>query len=559
MGCGFIADAMATGGQNYNNHLWNLTTLAATYAIDGRAQAHRMANKHPGYSQASTDALFDRKEEEKKANPKIGWPSCRAISEKGCTSCVTCPHFSKADKRSPLHLFKPLPRPDVAAPSTVPTVTPSSPFPDIHRGRPAATVENAKHAILKLGITYTFDVFHNRKTLGGHAIDQWAGEISDDAVRMLRDLIRQRYGFDPGLLNVHEAVATLCLHNSFNPVQDYLNNLKWDGTPRLDRWVITYLGCDDTPLNRTIGRLTLIAAARRVRQPGCKFDQIIVLEGFVQGKGKSTSVEVLFGEENFTDQLVLGADPRTAQELLAGVWGAEIAELDGLPRTDIEKVKAFASRRIDRARPAYGRRAVVNQPRTAVCFATSNKDDYLRDDTGNRRFWPLRTGEIDLDALRRDRDQLWAEAAHYEKLGASIVLPKELWAAAAEQQEARREPDPWEDALASAIAKATPCPVNGGIEHRVFTDTLFNHLSIPPKDRADYMAKRIASCMRRMGWSKADKPIRIAGNQGRGFVRFEAASIPIQGQLPATPTAAVQQPAPTAAIQQFTPGLLATP
>jgi hypothetical protein len=122
MGCGFIADAMATGGQTYSNHLWNLTTLAATFAIDGRAQAHRMANKHPGYSQASTDALFDRKEEEKKANPKIGWPSCKAISEKGCTSCVTCPHFSKADKRSPLHLFKPLrcdpvtPRPDVAAP-----------------------------------------------------------------------------------------------------------------------------------------------------------------------------------------------------------------------------------------------------------------------------------------------------------------------------------------------------------------------------------------------------------------------------------------------------------
>jgi predicted P-loop ATPase len=459
----------------------------------------------------------------------------------------------------------------------LPAVTASSPFPDIQKGgRPAATVENAKVACLKLGISFAYDTFHNRKTVGGHAIDQFAGELSDDAVRMLRDLIRQRYGFDPGLACVNEAAITLCLYNRFDPVSDYLDGLKWDRVPRLDRWPITYLGCEDTALNRAIGRLTLIAGVRRVRQPGVKFDQIVVIEGFLQGKGKSTSIEILVGEENFSDQLVLGADPRTVQEQSAGIWGHEIAELDGLSRADIDKVKAFASRRIDRARPAYGRN-VVAQPRTCICFATSNRDDYLKDDTGNRRFWPLRAGEIDLDALRRDRDQLWAEAAHYEAQGVSIVLPQSLWAAAAEQQEARREPDPWEDALADVAGR--PCPVNGGIEYRVLTDDLFNGLNIPIKGRADYMAKRVASCMRRHGWTKPRDKIRIpaapqvgrpgypgfvpaqAARFGRGFTKFEAQ--PAAGTAGNVPQSARAQPAPAPAAstapQRFQPGLLSTP
>jgi hypothetical protein len=194
----------------------------------------------------------------------------------------------------------------------------------------------------------------------------------------------------------------------------------------------------------------------------------------------------------------------------------------------------------------------VSQPRTGIFFATTNDDHYLKDNTGNRRFWPVRTTTIDLDALRRDRDQLWAEAAHYEAQGASIVLSKNLWADAAEQQEARREPDPWEDALAGM--EGTPCTnaSNGAPEFRVLTSDLYDRLCILPKDRTDYSAKRIAGCMRHLGWAKPTNPIRVGGRQGKGFVKPVAPAGQAQPQV--QPQAQVQTPPPGVSAQQSNPG-----
>jgi predicted P-loop ATPase len=135
---------------------------------------------------------------------------------------------------------------------------------------------------------------------------------------------------------------------------DYLDALTWDGTPRLDRWLVTYAGAEDTELNREFGRIALVAAVRRARQPGIKFDPIIVLEGSM-GTNKSKAIETLAGVENFSDQSIFGARDREQQELLAGVWLYEIAELSNIRKTDVEHIKSFASRTHDRARPAYGR------------------------------------------------------------------------------------------------------------------------------------------------------------------------------------------------------------
>jgi hypothetical protein len=426
----------------------------------------------------------------------------------------------------------------------------AAPFPDLEKGgRPAKTYTNTMSACVKLGIICTYDTFHNRMTVGGHPIRELAGELSDNVCHILRKMIRVQFGFDPGLENVIHALTTLCLENSFNPVRDYLDGLKWDGVPRLDTWMVHYLGAEDTTFNRTVGRLMLTAAVRRVRHPGTKFDQIVVLEG-LQGTQKSTSIEVLAGTENFSDQTILGRDDRQVQELCAGVWLYEIADFAGMRKAEVEQVKSFGSRTEDRARPAYGR-CMVSRPRTCVFIATTNSDDYLKDDTGNRRFWPVRTSTIDIDALRHDRDQLWAEASHYETQGVSIVLPENLWPVAAEQQEARRPFDPFQGSLEGEPGILCTNPTTGLPEHRVLTDDLFLRLGVQVKDRTDYLAKQIAGTMRRLGWEKAPGMMRVGGKRGRGFMKPAAQAAPSSvQQAPQVVPAAVQSPGQTPAQPQ---------
>jgi putative DNA primase/helicase len=129
-----------------------------------------------------------------------------------------------------------------------------------------------------------------------------------------RQIVLMRFGFDPGPGYTFDALKMLCLNNTFDPVLDYLDGLVWDGRPRVDEWLIRYCGAKDTPLNRAIGRKVLVAAVRRVRVPGCKFDFILVLESKVQGIGKSTLLRILAGDENFSDAEILGQDKREQQE-----------------------------------------------------------------------------------------------------------------------------------------------------------------------------------------------------------------------------------------------------
>jgi hypothetical protein len=315
-------------------------------------------------------------------------------------------------------------------------------FPDTNEdGLPKATCTNASVAVTAMGIQCRKDLFHEKLLVGGEPINQWAGDMSDDVIQMIRKIIRFRYGFDPKVENTRDACTQLCLEHQFDPVCDYLEGLQWDGTPRLDTWLTRYMGAPDTELNRTIGRITLIAAVRRAFEPGAKFDQIVVFES-VEGRGKSTAVEILAGSENFSDQNIMGLHGKEQQEAMCGVWLYEIADLTGMKKADIESVKAFASRKVDRARPAYGRFR-VDRPRRTIFFATTNDDEYLKSQTGNRRFWPVVTGKIDLEALRRDRDQLWAEAAAREAEGCSVTLPERLWQAAGDEQERRKEGDDW--------------------------------------------------------------------------------------------------------------------
>lgn len=242
-----------------------------------------------------------------------------------------------------------------------------------------------------------------------------------------------------------EAVQTVAKSSAFHPVRDYLKRLKWDGTPRIGTWLITYMGAEDTPLIRAIGECWLIAACARIFRPGCQSDYTLLLEGS-QGIGKSSALRVLAGDEWFTDHLSDLGDKDSRIEL-HGRWIIEISELDRVRRGERERVKAFLTARFDQFRLPYGRRA-ESVPRSCAFAATTNDDSPFSDETGNRRFWPVRCSTIDVAGLQHDRDQFWAEAYFLYQADTIWWLDTtELNEAATNEQNERYEGDPWDDVI----------------------------------------------------------------------------------------------------------------
>ena len=255
----------------------------------------------------------------------------------------------------------------------------------------------------------------------------------------------QLRGVNVAPMVVGRTIGAVARDHRIHPVRDWLDHLRWDGTPRIETWTSTYLGAEPTAFHHTVGALWLISAVARIFRPGVKADHMLILEG-PQGARKSTALKVLAGEEWFTDELPeLGS--KDAAIHMQGVWIVEIAELDAIGRAEVSRIKAFLTRTTDRFRPPYGR-YTVEVPRQCVFAGTVNPDTYLRDETGNRRFWPLRCGTIDIAALARDRDQLWAEAVHRFREGAIWWIDDAaLLACAREEQEHRYHTDAWDDLI----------------------------------------------------------------------------------------------------------------
>jgi hypothetical protein len=255
----------------------------------------------------------------------------------------------------------------------------------------------------------------------------------------------QWFGFRKlGKDTTHQAVDKYARENSFHPIRDYLNGLEWDGFERLPEWLSTYLGAANTPYTKGIGRMFLIGMVARILRPGCKMDYMLVLEG-EQGTFKSSACAILAGDY-FSDHLP-NLNNKDSSLHLRGKWLIEVAELRAYSRAALDEFKEFLVRDTDRYRPPWGRKD-AHEPRQRVFIGTTNKELYLRDETGNRRSWPIKTGTIDLDSLRRDRDQLFAEAVWRLKQG-------EHWwpdgqferVTIAAEQEARYETDAWEEPI----------------------------------------------------------------------------------------------------------------
>ncbi|MDR0249851.1 MAG: hypothetical protein LBI35_00815 [Burkholderiales bacterium] len=250
---------------------------------------------------------------------------------------------------------------------------------------------------------------------------------------------------------VAEASEMVAKLNTFNPVAEYLDGLKHDGVKRVDLWLSDFLGCEDTPYNRIVGRLWLLGVVKRAYEPGCKFDYMPILEG-PQGHMKSTALEVLASKEWFgnTDLKIGDKDSMAA---LQGKLIYELAELDSFNRADITAIKSYITRLVDEFRPAYGRR-LVRQSRRVVFVGTTNQAEYLRDFSGNRRFWPIKVvSQIDVESLRFVRDQLFAEAVILYKSGARVYPTHEEQLVIDPEQRARELSNPWEDLIMEYCAK----------------------------------------------------------------------------------------------------------
>ena len=413
--CAFISDAMRTGGKDYTEPMWMLTTLSAVFMEDGHVTAHAMACGHPEYTYETTEEMWQRKL--KDAERGIGWPSCKAIEAAGCKACATCKHRSK--NKSPLHLGAATPpKPILNAGETISSNANRWPDGVDRHGIPRTGYANTLAAFRELRIKFTYDAFRQKEFTNGHKIETLNGELSDRAVTMLRDQIRSECGFWPTKEITREAITAVCLRNQNNPVTDYFDRLKWDGTPRLDNLLHTYLGADDTPLNAAFGRKLMCAIVRRSKQPGCKFDHQLVLQGN-QGVRKSTFCEDLaVFPDLYTDAGDLAATVKEQMEVSVGKQIIEYPEHAGFNQKIRERNKAALSRKIDRARMAYAHYA-VDAPRAGVSIATTNLGNYLNDPTGERRYWHVRVSKYDQQAFLRDKDQLYAEAVvrePYEKL-----------------------------------------------------------------------------------------------------------------------------------------------
>jgi predicted P-loop ATPase len=305
----------------------------------------------------------------------------------------------------------------------------------------------------------------------------------------LQHLGLKRIGKD----TMHQAVDIYAHEHSFHPVRDYLDALVWDSRPRITKLFSNYFGAEDSVYVATVGTMFIISMVARIYKPGCKADHMPVIEG-PQGILKSTACAVLGGPW-FSDNLPDISVGKDVSQHLRGKWLIEVSEMHAMDRTEAAKLKAFISRTTERYRPSFGRKEVI-EPRQCVFVGTTNRDTYLRDETGGRRFWPIVAGRIDVDAIARDRDQLFAEAVaafqNHEAWWPDKDFEREH---IMPQQAARYESDVWEENIAQYVAIKTQVTIGELAHQALFIET-------PRIGTADQ--RRIAAALERLGW-KRDK------------------------------------------------------
>ncbi|KGS21601.1 virulence-associated E family protein [Burkholderia pseudomallei] len=312
------------------------------------------------------------------------------------------------------------------------------------RGEALGTVANAREVLERhprFAGRFWLDTFHQEilTTWDGNEPRRWA-----DVDRIaIADVLQGEMGlfrFTPEL--VEQAVTVIAMKNQRDELSDWLKSLRWDEVPRLDAWLANTAGVPQDEYHTAVARNFIISMVARGLAPGCKVDTMPVFEGS-QGKGKSTLLSVLGGQ--FYAELTDSLDSKDFFVSIQGKWLVEIAELDAFRKSDVTRIKQVLSSQVDRFRPPYGKHS-IDSPRRAVFAGTTNESDYLRDATGARRFWPALVGDINLDWLRQNREQIFAEAVEqYQGHATWWEIPEQ---AHREHTDARREDDVWEASIA---------------------------------------------------------------------------------------------------------------
>lgn len=331
------------------------------------------------------------------------------------------------------------------------------------------------------------------------------GEWMDIDDQRLALWLSQHYGLLRVKRDVIEgAVLMTGDQNRFHEVREYLEALTWDGTERLRFWLHLYIGATDSPYLQSVSVKWMVGAIARVmRAPlETKMDNVLILEG-PQDQGKSTALKILF-EPFFTDAAFEIGTP-DGNQIIRGMWGIELAEMDGFNRADASRSKAFFSRSADRYRNPYGRKP-INVVRQCVFAGSVNHATYLKDDTGNRRYWPVTAGYIALDELRADKDQLWAEALHLYRAGV------QWWVSAGEkemfsgEQEQRYVGDAYEDRVRMWLDE--PDVDNGGLKRTKVTmrEILGSCLRLEVAKWTLPEQQRVGRIMARIDWPRKREP-----------------------------------------------------
>jgi predicted P-loop ATPase len=332
----------------------------------------------------------------------------------------------------------------------------------------------------------------------------------------------ERHGLSPKPNDTGLAVLVACRDKSFNPLVDYLKSLKWDGIPRvrggrvagedLQPWLSEYLGADNTPINRAFGMRWLIAACARAMQPGCKVDNMLILEG-PQGRRKSLIFKTLanVGGRQFFSDSVGNIEDKDSVLNMQRAWIIEHAEMDMLDRHKANSIKAWMTRTTDTLRRPYAK-ASEDFPRHFIFAGTVNPNGtgYLKDATGGRRFWPVTVKDLDVAGIEQDRDQLWAEAMHLFLKGEQWWLTEEEEQAAREVQSDRTEMEPWEDAIERYVRP---------LEQVTAAQVLRDAIGLPVYQHNNLAQKRVAESLYRMGWIKKKVRLELGQPPRNAYVR----------------------------------------
>lgn len=396
----------------------------------------------------------------------------------------------------------------LSAQSTFPAViAPANPnnFRSNQRGEPFQTVYNTVLALdvdmpdtLALNV-WTEDIIF-MKPAPWHREDEKVPYWTDDDNAQFKYFLGAQRRFEPKSQNIEEALVTVSKRKKFHPIKTELESYVWDGVPRINDWMVKYMGTEDTSYVRNVGLKVLVAAIKRLYEPGCKFDYIMVLEGR-QGIGKSRAIQILGGE--YYGDIDINLHDKETIEVMRRLWIIEASEMEAHRKQESTAMKAFLSRNTDMFRVPYAKRAKAF-PRQSIFIGSVNPENcedigWLKDTTGNRRYWPVACTRIDIDALRKIRNQLWAEALLHYKKGTPIFFEDtKIEEMATREQYKRMGEDAWYERVVEWLTiglgkdKKVVSPSN------IYCDCLGGRFATIRRDEQ----RRIADIMRSLGWER---------------------------------------------------------